>query len=164
MSGCFFQKIPTLQYTWFQASAHVRRAPLKDSTIYYFDVFTALKSINLSFSLNLSLSLLPFFLSYCSSCLSSSRCKDRFWPTWCCLSPHPGVTGLFSPSSATQQRLLFLHQSFHPCKDSMSISVSLLPLKDISQHVSTLNILQRVTVAGCKTADIDGCHSHFCEL
>lgn len=32
------------------------------------------------------------------------------------------------------------------------------------QHVSILNILWRVTVAGCKWADVDGCHSHFCEL
>lgn len=90
------------------------KSTFKRLHIYYFAVFTALKSRNLF----VSLSICPFpsclfFLFYCSSCLSSTCYKDQFSPTWCCLSPRPGVImallSLFCHSAKTSFALAVLY-------------------------------------------------------
>lgn len=127
VSGCFFQKIPTLQYACLLTSVHMRRAPLKDS-IFITLLCLLLWKVEISLFLSQSVPFLPAFFPNCSSCLSSSCCMDQFWPTNSASHHILGWSWLFFLSSATQQRLLFLYQSFHPCKGSMSISISLLLL------------------------------------
>lgn len=105
------------------------KSTIKRFHIYYFAVFTDLKSRNLF----VSPSICPF-PSCLFSCLTVAAASRPVTARTNSVSPGAashrvlGWSWLFSLSSATQQRLLFLYQSFHPCKGSMNISIWLLLL------------------------------------
>lgn len=116
------------------------KSTIKRVHIYYFTVFTALKSRNLFVSL--SICAFPSCLFSCLTLAAASRpvaARTNSDPAGAASHHILGCLWLFSPSSATQQRLLLLYQSFPPCEGSMSISIIAVtvfsPLKEVSQHL-----------------------------
>lgn len=127
--SCVWMLFPKNSYPPVRMLADI--CPYEKSTIKRLHIYLLcllLWKVEISLFLSQSVPFLPAFFPNCSSCLSSSCCMDQFWPTSSASHHVLGWSWLFFLSSATQQRLLFLYQSFHPRKGSMSISISLLLL------------------------------------